>query len=158
MITQERLQELLDYEPGTGNFRWRRNAGRYGRIAAGSIAGSVNDRGYVIIVIDGENYRAHRLAWLYMHGKFPSQLDHANRVKSDNRISNLRIVDNEENSANVGLRKDNTIGHRGVSFVPKLNKYQARYNKLSIGFFETAAEAGSAAFEFRKSKFREIAA
>lgn len=158
MITQERLKEILRYDAETGNFHWVNPAGRCGRYPAGSIAGSFDRKGYRTIFINGRPHKAHRLAWLYAYGELPDQLDHINRVKSDNRLQNLRPANSAQNSGNVGLRSDNTSGYRGVSFIPKLNKYQARCHHTSIGFFDTDLEADQAAREFRARKYGEFAA
>ncbi len=50
MITAERLRQLLSYDPESGLFVWR--VGR-GKAKPGSVAGTVNDDGYIIIGIDG---------------------------------------------------------------------------------------------------------
>jgi hypothetical protein len=87
-LAAERLRERLRYDGGTGVFTRRVGSGH---ARAGEIAGSVHSTGYVRIGIDGGKYTAHRLAWLYVHGVWPSdQIDHINRNRSDNRIANLR--------------------------------------------------------------------
>ena len=88
MLTQARLKKLLSYNTDTGEFRWR--VTRRGAARAGSVAGCVRHDGYVRIAIDGKRYLAHRLAWLYVHGELVPELDHANGVRSDNRLDNLR--------------------------------------------------------------------
>jgi len=99
MITQKRLKELLSYDHKKGVFVWLYNERRNN--AQGKIAGSFNCRGYRRIKIDNKQYSAHRLAFLYMEGSFPpDQVDHINRIKSDNRWCNLRHADYRINSNN----------------------------------------------------------
>lgn len=122
-LTQERLKELLDYNPETGAFT--RRMSRRGA-AAGSVAGSVHNRGYVQITVDGANHLAHRLAWLYVYGVWPTQdTDHINRVRNDNRIANLRDVSHRENMLNTGVRSDNTSGVIGVCWVAARGKWHS---------------------------------
>ena len=98
-LVQEKLSQLFDYEPSTGIFRRKVSAGR-GKV--GSIAGTIDNYGYRVIKIEGVSYKAHRLAFLWMTGKFPSgQVDHINRDKDDNSWLNLREATPSENRANV---------------------------------------------------------
>ena len=111
-LNSERLKELLKYNPETGDFTW--NFTRQ-RSIKGSKAGHINQKGYVAIGINGKVYRAHRLAWLYMTGEWPpQQIDHDNRIKSDNRWFNISLADNQINQRNMPLRKDNKSGAVGV--------------------------------------------
>ncbi|MGJ4857061.1 HNH endonuclease signature motif containing protein [Labrys sp. La1] len=72
---------------------------------------------YERIQIDGKAYRAHRLAWLYMHGEWPAEeVDHINGDKFDNRIANLRACSKSQNQANCGTGRNNTSGFKGVSW------------------------------------------
>ena len=87
-LTAERLRERLHYDAETGVFTRRFGSGH---ARAGDMAGTVHRTGYVRISIDGGKYTAHHLAWLYVHGVWPSdQIEHINRKRSDNRIANLR--------------------------------------------------------------------
>ena len=87
-LTAERLREQLRYDAETGVFT--RRVGR-GHARAGDMAGTVHRTGYVRISIDGGKYTAHHLAWLYVHGVWPSdQIEHINRKRSDNRLVDLK--------------------------------------------------------------------
>ena len=89
-LTQERLKELLNYDPDTGIFTWRvykRN------VSPGDVAGGINKNtgGYIQIGIDHVRYYGHRLAWLWCNKHFPDKdVYHINGNKSDNRIENIK--------------------------------------------------------------------
>jgi hypothetical protein len=102
-LTVDELKALLTYDPITGDFRWNLTPKR---TSLSRVAGCVDTIGYLIIRIRGKGYKAHRLAWLYMHGEWPKQcLDHINGVRSDNRMENLREVSTRENSQNKGRHR-----------------------------------------------------
>lgn len=119
------LRRVLSYDPETGIFVWNyrpeyegsRSAGWNAKYA-GSPAGATDDDGYIVISIKSDGvkrmYFAHQLAWAYEHGVFVTQIDHRNRMKGDNRISNLREADTAQNGWNVGLQSRNTSGVKGV--------------------------------------------
>jgi hypothetical protein len=88
-LTHERLLEVLDYDADTGVFRWKIRASKRGKI--GAVAGlGTKAGGYTYIGIDGADYLAARLAWLYVHGNWPARtLRFQNRIKTDVRIANL---------------------------------------------------------------------
>lgn len=140
MITQERLKELLEYHPDSGDFV--RKIGRKG-VAAGSIAGTTNSYfGYIAIYIDGKSYKAHRLAFLYMEGRIPTEeVDHINGDRTDNSWDNLKEVSRKENAHNCAMRKDNTSGIVGIGFHTKRNQWRARIGLEHIGWFSTKEEA-----------------
>ena len=158
MITQERLKELLHYDPETGIFTWQAKANRHGNRSEGIQAGCMHHKGYIDIGLDGRYYRAHRLAWLYVYGVWPSdQLDHDNRIKSDNRIENLRPATNKQNCENRGTRKDNTSGITGVYWYKPSSKWVAMIgheNRLiHIGYFKTIEDARIAREAMRDKLF-----
>jgi hypothetical protein len=144
MLTQTLLKEKLNYDPITGIFTWKQ--GKYKNKPAGTIAGKLPDQGYVRINIDKKEYKAHRLAWLYMYGVFPPKhLDHINRNREDNSIANLRIADDSINSKNKTIYKNNSTGFHGVT--AHGSRWRARINvkgkKIHLGIFDTAEEAAA---------------
>lgn len=99
------LKTILRYDPETGQFTWLINSTRMKR---GSVAGTTSTRGYVAIKIDGQLYKAHRLAWYFSTEVWPDsalEIDHINENKGDNRIINLRLVTRSENQKNIASRR-----------------------------------------------------
>jgi hypothetical protein len=156
-LTAERLRQVLAYEPESGNFRWLSSPTASGRrrTRVGMSAGWLENTGYVRITIDGKTYLAHRLAWLYVHGSWPtSELDHRNGRGDDNRIANLRDVTHAKNMQNlVAAHGDSQSGRLGV--YPTAGRWAAsitvegRY--VWLGRFDTAEQAESA---YREAKTR----
>lgn len=145
-LTQARLQKLLRYDPETGEFFWRVVRPR---IKPGDRAGYLNDSGsgYWFISVDGNLYRAHRLAWFYVFGHFPKEIDHKNRVRSDNRIKNLRIATRRQTRANSATAIKNRTGFRGITQRGNTWLAMVRRNGKStyLGSFSTP-EAAHAAY------------
>lgn len=114
VITYEELIKVLEYDPITGLFIWRETRGS--NAIKGSVAGNKSPSGYMDIKVGGSTYRQHRLAWLYIYGVWPTDMiDHIDRDKTNNRISNLRDVPRSVNALNSKIRSDNTSGYKGVS-------------------------------------------
>ena len=104
ILSQVRLHELLSYNKKTGVFVWLKF--RQAKARPGIAAGFNHPSGHRIIRIDGMNFYAHRLAWIYVHGPIPDGLliDHINGQRADNRIDNLRTVTHLQNMQNVGIK------------------------------------------------------
>lgn len=134
-LTVERLREVLHYDRHTGEFTWINSHST--RPLAGKKAGSFNTAGYVQIYVDNKNYYGHRLAWLYVNGVWPTQIDHIDGNRSNNAIDNLRLATTAQNQANRKSKKR----LKGVSFNHRYKKYQARLRGGSFGWFDTAEEA-----------------
>lgn len=147
MITQARLKQLLRYDPKTGEFFWLVSWGRGGRINGGLCygkrAGSLGKQCWDIR-LDDRLYRAHRLAWLYVYGKFPKgEIDHKDGNPLNNRITNLRKATRVQNSGNSKVHKDNKNGIKGVtknkfSWIAQIGK---DYTTIYLGSFKTSKAA-----------------
>lgn len=102
--------------------------------------------GYIYIRIEGKSYRAHRLAWLYMTGDWPSdQIDHINRTRGDNRWGNLREATQAQNKINANAPANNTSGHTGVAWNAKRGRWHSYISvggkKITLGRFKCLDEA-----------------
>jgi len=147
-LTQARLKEILHYDPETGLWVWLVDANR--RWAkAGSIAGKLC-KGAIIITFKGRGYFAHRLAFLYMTGKWPKdEVDHRDLDASNNRWKNLREATHAQNMRNVRL-KSNVTGFKGV-YVYKHKGGKKFFSQIMfegvvhwLGIYDTSGEASLA--------------
>lgn len=141
------IAEYLSYAPETGIFTWIKKPNR--NIPLHKVAGCLSRKGYIQIRVLGKIYYAHRLAWAFTYGYLPEeQIDHINRIKSDNRLINLRACDNRLNQENVQIKANNTSGFKGVTFSKDRGKWKAQFsvNKTQkhIGYFKTPEEAHEA--------------
>jgi hypothetical protein len=158
-IGADRLREILDYDKGTGLFTWRVKTSN--RAVVGKVAGAVTKHGYIQIQIDGKIYLAHRLAWLHVHGEWPShQVDHIDQVRGNNAISNLRPATATQNAYNSAARPSRS-GIKGVSWSKVSGKWVAHViaDKVHyhLGLFDCMNEAASVVAEARKRLHGEFA-
>ena len=140
--SQERLKELFNYNEETGEFIRKIQTSSNAKI--GDIAG-YKKVDYVSINVGGIAYQAHRLAWMYVTGEDPGelQIDHRDENKHNNKFNNLRKATGGQNKSNSGAHKDNKLGLKGVS--KDRNRYRAQISKngkvYRIGSYDTPEEA-----------------
>lgn len=160
-LTVERLKTLVHYDPETGTFTAA--CDRPGGIMTGQRLGWKSGKGYIYIMLDRRNYKANRLAWLYMKGYWPPhQVDHINHDKADDRWANLRAATNQENQRNIRKpRKDNGSGVRGVGWHKRIGKWQASIRVdgrlVALGYFESIDAAAKVRRDAELRLFGEFA-
>jgi hypothetical protein len=148
IITQERLKYWLTYNPELGQFYWN-NAPRQG-IKKGSIAGAAKS-GYCHIGLEKISYSAHRLAWLYMTGRWPTdEIDHIDGDGFNNKWSNLREATRSQNQAN---RQFQDIA--GFTLIGK-NHYRVKIGHQVLGTFSSEKEARAVYLKARKERYGEF--
>jgi len=145
-LTQERLKEILHYDPLTGIFTWL--VANSNRININDVAGSLKD-GYIRIKIDNEQYYAHRLAWLYVYGYFPEhQIDHKNGIENQNWISNLKEATPTCQNQNRKVGTNNSSGFIGVGWNKDRKKWRSRIDihgkQILIGIYNDPVSAALA--------------
>lgn len=159
-LTQTHLKECLYYSPVSGYFTWRTRPvahfkdykafGIWNKRFSGLRAGGTNKQsGYVSIHVDNKQYKAHRLAWLYVTGSWPeNEIDHGNHIKNDNRWTNLSDVTRSGNQKNQLIGAANTSGFLGVGWSKERKKWYAhiRFNGggKHLGYFKLKSRAISA--------------
>lgn len=143
-LTQEELKSQLRYEPTTGAF-YRIARPRGSNVPMGLVTTKPTSLGYIRIRVLGKKYMAHRLAYLYVEGVWPDQIDHDDRVRDNNVWANLINSSDLSNRKNISLRKTNNTGIAGISWNSKRNRFVARitdnYKQHWLGQFKTLDEA-----------------
>lgn len=163
-ITQSEIHKLLDYNAETGKFYWKprsvdmfsseHHANKWNGRFAGKEAKKAHGGGYLQICVLFTNYLAHRLAWFYIYGEWPAEIDHINGDRKDNRLVNLRAASRKVNSRNLKQNVRNTSGFRGVRYKKAANRWVAYIGVNGkfkhVGSFETMREAVAARFRAEK--------
>jgi len=154
------LDECFSYDRKTGVFIWKKRPQHHfkdnktfisiNKQRAGNIAGHYKpDSGYLILGIDSNSYRAHRIAWKMVTGRNPpDEIDHIDMNRKNCAISNLRSATGCENARNRKAYSNNKLGIKGVSFNKKYGKYQVEIMrdriKYNLGYYDNKEDAKKA--------------
>ena len=151
-VSQERVLELFDYEDGK-LFRKSDNKemGIY----------STKHHRYARVVIDGKDYKLHRIIFLYHHGYLPDIIDHINGDRYDNHIENLREADTYQNRQNSGIYSTSKSGVKNVYWDKKSQKWIVAFSingkRKYFGCYDSLEEAKQVATSMRDKYFKDFA-
>lgn len=117
----------------------------------GKVITNKNDNGYIRFQLKNDdkvyNIYGHRFIWWFFYGELPNVIDHINRIKTDNRIDNLRSVDPQINCFNSSCK--------GYYYNKASKKYHAQicigYKNIYLGLHETEQEARQAYLDAKKT-------
>lgn len=160
-LTQSRVRALLNYDEMTGSLT--RLVTTSSNAKSGQIAGYTDiSTGYVKLSIDGRQYLAHQIIWLWVTGEWPSfEIDHADISRANNRWSNLRLASKGQNAANASLRSTNSSGFKGVSWHKQYRKWEAYITKDGVrrclGYTSSKEDAANLYKEAAREAFGEFA-
>lgn len=151
-----KLLECLSICPMSGNAYWKRRPEHHfpngwmktwNTRYSGKMAATRDANGYLRCRIDHQHYPIHRLMWTVFHGLIPQgmEIDHINGNRADNRLMNLRLVNNQQQGMNRGLSARNKSGHAGVFFHKKRQRWTSLIRvdgKLKhLGYFHDIKDA-----------------
>lgn len=158
--TQDSLNAVLRYEPSTGNLYWKQRDESYfrhtsepericlawnQRFAGKRALTAVSNKGYLRGMIFHKRAISHRIIWMMVHGEVTDQIDHVNGDKSDNRLANLRPVNNQQNQKNRPRQKNNKSGVNGVSWYKSSGRWVSHIRVdgrlKNLGYFDCIAHA-----------------
>ena len=167
MPSQSELNELLKYDPHTGDLQWKRRGrhwfqsdrvykgwnSRYSGVIAGSRNAAIR---YNLISINGHLYRSHRIIWIMLLGDIDCQIDHIDGDGFNNSLINLRSVSISENQRNRKLGKNTKIGIFGVRTDKRTSNFYVRIivsgKEIYLGsfhdFFDACCARKSAEIRF----------
>lgn len=159
MITDKNIKSIFTYDSKVGVFYWTR--AHTNRIKVGSRAGYKSSNGYREIRYLNKTYLEHRLAWLYVHERWPNhQIDHINGGRDDNRLCNLREATAQQNTWNAKTKKIGG-GLKGAYFNKRTGFWHSEITKSGkrfyLGSFSSEADAHGVYVSAAKSFYGDFA-
>lgn len=155
----EVLNELLSLDVESGNLYWKKTNNQ---VKVGAIAGVLKPEGYIVVMIKGKSYMAHRIAYTIHYGAEPDCLiDHIDGNRTNNNPNNLRLANHHENAQNRKKQIDNTSGHKNVYWRGDRNKWRVYIRAFGktyyFGMFDNKEDAVEVAEKERKVLHGEFA-
>lgn len=130
-----RFEDILSYDPITGVLRWIISPAKH--IKTGMIAGRIETDGYIRVVYKGKNYQGHKVCWYLYYKEWPYfDIDHGDRIRSNNKITNLTKSSKLLNQWN---RSDQS--KYGPGIYKRRRKFTVRYKGDWLGTVSSLAEA-----------------
>lgn len=146
-LDRAQLRELFNYNPNTGLVTRRKCTAN--RHIEGELVGTPGGRGYLQVTIYRKKYPLHRVIWCWLYDEWPVEdIDHKNRIRSDNRRSNLRKATRSENNHNSGISRRNSSGYQGVCWDKARGLWvahiQAHGRQIHLGRYKDPVAASNA--------------
>jgi hypothetical protein len=154
-LIKEYLHTLFEYKDG--NLYWKIN--KTTRNLIGKKVGTPTSGGYLNVMVDGINYRIHRLIYMMHYGEFPDVVDHIDGNRTNNKIENLRQATVSQNNFNTKMRIDNSSGYKNISWSKDRNKWVVRIQankKLHQWYVEDLELAELVAIEARDKYHKQF--
>lgn len=166
-ITQYRLKEWVYYNPETGDFTWKQVAERQTVNKVGDFIRKLShpkepSKCYYYIALEGVTYPAHRLAFLYMRGRLPIEVNHIDKNLLNNKWNNLREVTHTEAHYTAKLPANNKIGVKGLrkrkyDYIVQVTKDKIVHTQtFRFTAYKDCNEAKQAALAYLKAMRQEL--
>lgn len=142
LFSQKYLKECLDYNPLTGDIFWKERPLSHFKderaMKKWNTRYSFKKAGYKVKVyksdsleywrlsLDNHPYDAHKIIWVWVHGEYATLIDHIDGDGLNNKLLNLREASVSQNVRKGKIQRNNTSGHKGVSFRKDTNKWSVR--------------------------------
>ena len=157
-----KIKPLPSLKALEGHFRYSPYTGELKNWETGHIANRLDSKGkYIQVEFRNETWQAHRICYYLGTKQNPKewQIDHIDRNYSNNRLDNLRLLDNGSQQLNTKIRSNNKSGYPGVFFDKKAGKYRAfigKKKKKFLGTFASKEEAREARLKAEATLYPEM--
>lgn len=157
-LEQELLHELFEYRDGLLISKASR---ANNKVKKGDVVGCLTKNGYLKTQIGAKEYLVHRIIFLMHTGFLPEYVDHIDGNPLNNRIENLRVATNQQNSYNSKKSKANTSGVKGVSWSMARSRWEAKIQEsgktIHLGRYINIQDAENAVRLYRIKHHGEFA-
>ena len=151
-VSHERVLELFDYDDGK-LFHKSNNEPAKIYVTKG--------HRYARIKFDKQEFKLHRIIFLYHKGYLPDIIDHINGDRYDNQIENLREANTYQNRQNSRIYSTSKSGVKNVYWCKKMNKWKVIMNINGethiFGYYVDIEEAKQVATSMRDKYFQDFA-